>query len=204
MTRCAFDGFRLSGNAVALMARLRQQVRSLSTYGSLGITAINILVFLLALSLVEPYKRRRMVNEVEARIKSHDTEARTALEGQFLELKGLMSAVAGTAALPRSQGTSEATGSSGGDRELSAHLAAEELVSADMENETSAHAMLEAEASRSSLPGRADEADDGQGGTVHETGTLAKEQHKRDVAYIGVAGTLLGAGVVTALRALFS
>ena len=171
----------------------------MSTYGSLGITAINILVFLLALSLVEPYKRRRMVNEVEARIKSHDTEARTALEGQFLELKGLMSTT-----LPSPQATSAMTGSLGGGPDVGAHLAAEELVSGDLENEASAHAMLEAEASGSSLPGRADEADDALRGSVHDAGTIAKEQHQRDVAYIGVAGTLLGAGVVTALRVLFS
>ena len=145
-----------------------------------------------------------MVNEVEARIKSHDTEARTALEGQFLELKGLMSAVAGTATPPSLQGTSAMTGSLAGDPNLGAHLAAEELVSGDLENEASAHAMLEAEASGSSLPGRADEADDALRGSVHDAGTIAKEQHQRDVAYIGVAGTLLGAGVVTALRVLFS
>lgn len=43
------------------------KIRSLSTYGSLAITGANVLVFLLAVILVEPWRRRRLVDKLEVR-----------------------------------------------------------------------------------------------------------------------------------------
>lgn len=50
-----------------LLASDRNQIRSLSTYGTLAITGINVLVFLLALLVVEPWRRRKLVDKIEAR-----------------------------------------------------------------------------------------------------------------------------------------
>jgi sensitive to high expression protein 9 len=43
------------------------QIRSLSTYGSLAITGVNVLIFLLALLLIEPWRRRKLVERLEIR-----------------------------------------------------------------------------------------------------------------------------------------
>lgn len=43
------------------------QIRSMSTYGSLGITSLNVLLFLMSLLLIEPWRRRRLVENVEER-----------------------------------------------------------------------------------------------------------------------------------------
>ncbi|WAR57625.1 hypothetical protein PtB15_8B677 [Puccinia triticina] len=48
------------------------KIRSLSTTFSLSITLINVLVFLAAIVLVEPYKRSKVVSEVEERIVKRD------------------------------------------------------------------------------------------------------------------------------------
>jgi len=44
-----------------------KQIRSLSTYGSLGITSLNVLLFIITLLLIEPWKRKRLVEGVEQR-----------------------------------------------------------------------------------------------------------------------------------------
>lgn len=48
-------------------AESRHQIRSLSTYGSLGITSLNVLLFIITILLIEPWKRRRLVEGVETR-----------------------------------------------------------------------------------------------------------------------------------------
>lgn len=45
----------------------RPQIRSLSTYGSLGITSLNVLLFIITILLVEPWRRKRLVERVEER-----------------------------------------------------------------------------------------------------------------------------------------
>lgn len=47
--------------------RCQLQIRSLSTYGSLAITSLNVLLFIVTILLVEPWKRKRLVEGVEAR-----------------------------------------------------------------------------------------------------------------------------------------
>lgn len=46
------------------------KIRSLSTYGSLGITGANVFLFLLAVVLVEPWRRKRLVDKLEIRCDS--------------------------------------------------------------------------------------------------------------------------------------
>lgn len=43
------------------------QIRSMSTYGSLAITSLNVLLFIISLLLIEPWRRRRLVENVEER-----------------------------------------------------------------------------------------------------------------------------------------
>ena len=46
---------------------LGRQIRSLSTYGSLAITGLNVLLFVTTLLLIEPWKRKHLVEGVESR-----------------------------------------------------------------------------------------------------------------------------------------
>lgn len=43
------------------------QIRAISTYGSLAITSLNVLLFIITLLLIEPWRRRRLVANVEER-----------------------------------------------------------------------------------------------------------------------------------------
>lgn len=54
-----------SGNIRLTSPRL--QIRSMSTYGSLAITSLNVLLFIISLLLIEPWRRRRLVENVEER-----------------------------------------------------------------------------------------------------------------------------------------
>lgn len=56
------------------------RVRSLSTYVSIGLGAMNVLLFLLALLLIEPYKRRRLAKTLETRLVQGEEEARARME----------------------------------------------------------------------------------------------------------------------------
>ncbi|WFD46758.1 sensitivity to high expression protein she9 [Malassezia furfur] len=51
------------------------RVRSVSSYVSLGMGALNVLIFMLALLLVEPFKRRKLARTLEERIKASEKEA---------------------------------------------------------------------------------------------------------------------------------
>jgi sensitive to high expression protein 9 len=44
------------------------KIRSVSTYGQLGVLAVNVLVFVLAIMLVEPWKRRRLTQAFERKV----------------------------------------------------------------------------------------------------------------------------------------
>ncbi|TFY64176.1 hypothetical protein EVG20_g6037 [Dentipellis fragilis] len=44
------------------------KIRSVSTYGSLAVLGINVLVFILAIILVEPWKRRRLIQAFERKV----------------------------------------------------------------------------------------------------------------------------------------
>lgn len=44
------------------------KIRSVSTYGQLAVLAVNVIVFVLAIMLVEPWKRRRLTQEFERKV----------------------------------------------------------------------------------------------------------------------------------------
>lgn len=58
----------------AILARYHEEqvwsdkIRSLSTYGSLAITGANVLIFLLAIIIVEPWRRRRLIERLEKKM----------------------------------------------------------------------------------------------------------------------------------------
>lgn len=52
------------------------RVRSVSTYVSVGLGVLNVLVFILALFVVEPFKRRRLAQTLETRLLSSEEAAR--------------------------------------------------------------------------------------------------------------------------------
>lgn len=56
------------------------KIRSASTYGSLIVMGLNLFVFVLAIIVVEPYKRRKMAETFEKRIESLSLETNTAVE----------------------------------------------------------------------------------------------------------------------------
>ncbi|EGG06321.1 uncharacterized protein MELLADRAFT_87319 [Melampsora larici-populina 98AG31] len=79
-----------TGLMQAILSRYHEEqvwsdkIRSLSTTFSLSITLINVLVFLAAIVLVEPYKRAKVVEGVENRIMARD-EAKTDLMEEALK-----------------------------------------------------------------------------------------------------------------------
>ncbi|EMD39999.1 hypothetical protein CERSUDRAFT_45774 [Gelatoporia subvermispora B] len=62
------------------------KIRSASTYGSLAAMGLNVLVFVLAIILVEPWKRRRLAQTFERKVKQMSAESISALEGKTAEL----------------------------------------------------------------------------------------------------------------------
>ncbi|KAK9895560.1 hypothetical protein P389DRAFT_94719 [Cystobasidium minutum MCA 4210] len=151
------------------------KIRSLSTYGTLAITCINVLVFLLALTLVEPWKRRRMVTEVEGRIKERDEEQHKHIDAEIDGLKTLVTTGLASLSLPS---TSSSLDAPAGQVEVGEPDGAQE---SSTETTHSHH-----------LP-RADSTDQ-----TKEQGAIS-----RDASYAGAAGALLGAAVITLWNALF-
>lgn len=69
--------------AATHLTHARPQIRSLSTYGSLAITSLNVLLFIITILLVEPWKRKRLVEGVEARCVGCLTGLSTAVADFF-------------------------------------------------------------------------------------------------------------------------
>lgn len=62
------------------------RVRSISTYVSVGLGALNVLVFILALFIVEPYKRRRLAQTLESRLLSGEEAARHRMHATMMSV----------------------------------------------------------------------------------------------------------------------
>ncbi|KZT11980.1 uncharacterized protein LAESUDRAFT_719932 [Laetiporus sulphureus 93-53] len=62
------------------------KIRSASTYGSLAVVGVNTIVFLLAIILVEPWKRRRLAQTFERKVEQMSTENSEALDKAATEL----------------------------------------------------------------------------------------------------------------------
>ncbi|KAJ9106297.1 hypothetical protein QFC21_001442 [Naganishia friedmannii] len=74
------------------------KIRSVSTYGSLIVLMINLIVFLGAIAIVEPWKRKRLVRGLEERVKGMVEDVEHTVTGEFEEVKRNMASVAATLA----------------------------------------------------------------------------------------------------------
>ncbi|KAI0632198.1 Mdm33 family-domain-containing protein [Trametes polyzona] len=63
------------------------KIRSASTYGSLAALALNMAVFVLAIVLVEPWKRRRLAQTFERKVEEMSAATADAFERKTAELK---------------------------------------------------------------------------------------------------------------------
>ncbi|TBU62369.1 Mdm33 family-domain-containing protein [Dichomitus squalens] len=66
------------------------KIRSASTYGQLAALALNLAVFVLAIVLVEPWKRRRLAQTFERKVEEMGARTEQAFEDKTSELKGRM------------------------------------------------------------------------------------------------------------------
>ncbi|EIW81300.1 hypothetical protein CONPUDRAFT_104598 [Coniophora puteana RWD-64-598 SS2] len=70
----------------AILARYHEEqvwsdkIRSASTYGSLAVLGVNMFVFVLAIVLVEPWKRRRLAQTFEGKVEEMGVENRRVVE----------------------------------------------------------------------------------------------------------------------------
>lgn len=67
------------------------KIRSVSTYGSLAVLVVNLVVFLGAITIVEPWKRRRLVRGLEERVKGLIEEVDGGMKRELEEIKGMLS-----------------------------------------------------------------------------------------------------------------
>ncbi|EEB92980.1 hypothetical protein MPER_08431, partial [Moniliophthora perniciosa FA553] len=63
------------------------KIRSASTYGQLAALGLNLLVFILAIVAVEPWKRRRLAQTFEKKIEEMEVEYKTVMEGHMEEVQ---------------------------------------------------------------------------------------------------------------------
>ncbi|KAL8287665.1 hypothetical protein RQP46_003523 [Phenoliferia psychrophenolica] len=68
------------------------KIRSLSTYGSLAITGLNVLLFVTTLLLIEPWKRKRLVEGVESRLRENTNTTAQATVASLSSLQTLLTA----------------------------------------------------------------------------------------------------------------
>ena len=62
------------------------KIRSASTYGSMAALALNLLVFIMATLIVEPWKRRKLAYTFEKKVEELSDETRDLLEKELLHL----------------------------------------------------------------------------------------------------------------------
>ena len=67
------------------------KIRSASTYGSLAALGLNMLVFILAIIVVEPWKRRRLAQTFETKIEEMSLENAARLETSMQVIEGHIS-----------------------------------------------------------------------------------------------------------------
>lgn len=70
----------------AILARYHEEqvwsdkIRSASTYGSIMVLGVNVVVFILAIMVVEPWKRRRLAQTFEKQVEEMAAEVKTLVE----------------------------------------------------------------------------------------------------------------------------
>lgn len=76
----------LSALTNSILARYHEEqvwsdkIRQISTYGQLGVMAVNVLVFIIAIVIVEPWKRKRLGETFEKRVEELEREHRALFE----------------------------------------------------------------------------------------------------------------------------
>ncbi|KAF5362962.1 hypothetical protein D9758_007116 [Tetrapyrgos nigripes] len=63
------------------------KIRSASTYGQLAALGLNLVVFILAIVLVEPWKRKRLAQTFEKKVEEMEAEYRVALDSNVQRLQ---------------------------------------------------------------------------------------------------------------------
>ena len=139
-----------------------------------------------------------MVGEVEARIKEHDKEARSAVTERLDAIRLLVDGAISDRSMPSAtladQPISDSAGTSFG---LPTDAEALREIDQELESRHSSGTLL--------TDGQLqDESAVGQGLDISKGDAVPQAQHRRDVTYVGIAGAFLGAGVVAAVKALFS
>lgn len=77
----------------AILARYHEEqvwsdkIRSASTYGSMMVLGVNVVVFLLAIVVVEPWKRRRLAQTFEKKVEEMTTETQALIESGSAKLE---------------------------------------------------------------------------------------------------------------------
>ncbi|KAH7926449.1 mitochondrial distribution and morphology family 33, partial [Leucogyrophana mollusca] len=77
----------------AILARYHEEqvwsdkIRSASTYGSLAVLGINLVVFVMAIVVVEPWKRRRLAQTFERKVEEMGAENRAVVDGGTARLE---------------------------------------------------------------------------------------------------------------------
>lgn len=74
------------------------KIRSASTYGSMAALALNLLVFVMATLVVEPWKRRRLAHTFEKKVEELSGETNNLLEKEIRDLSARLDVV--IAAIP--------------------------------------------------------------------------------------------------------
>ena len=82
------------------------KIRSASTYGSMAALALNLLVFVVATLVVEPWKRRRLAQTFEKKVEELSGETKDMLEKEIHDLSARLDTV--IAAIPPLQPSTSA------------------------------------------------------------------------------------------------
>ena len=69
------------------------KIRSASTYGSMAALALNLLVFIVATLMVEPWKRRRLAHTFEKKVEELSEETKDLLEKEIRDLTARLDTV---------------------------------------------------------------------------------------------------------------
>jgi len=193
----AFDGLMKS-----ILHRYHEEqvwsdkIRSVSTYGSLIVLVVNLVVFLGAIAVVEPWKRRRLVKGLEERVKGMMETVEGKVEHEMGAVKEMLLGVHTALA-------AMSTGDEGRLGEAMAAIALESTGSDELEAEGSRRNLPESRLAFN-LPEPAGIVPRSIVYTISEQVArvsprssdylLHVDHRKIDTAVVGTAGILLGAG----------
>ncbi|KAI5449887.1 sensitivity to high expression protein she9 [Naganishia albida] len=184
------------------------KIRSVSTYGSLIVLLINLIVFLGAIAIVEPWKRRRLVRGLEERVKGMVNDVEHTVTGEFEEVKSNMATVAATlaelqaalaegSAVDRIHHTAANHGRPEGNAPIGGteNVAASTQLGTELARESAPH--LSSLLATSTLPMLSKVS------STAASFIAEQDPHRIDMAIVGTAGLVAGAAVtflITTLR----